>query len=361
MKEAEKSHKQANENDPTLASAIAGLAAIAERNGDREATLDYLTSAAALGPTKEADRKKIETLYRQTRNGSLAGLEEMLDAKYRKLNPPPLRVEPYKATPAHTGRVVLAELFTGSGCRPCVAADLGFDALLERYGRRDFALLTYHLHVPLPDPMTNPSAQTRARFYGKIGTPTYAIDGSQKAGGGSKERTRSFFGRNNPKVEDRLASPPEANLKLAAALEGGQVKAKVTVEQVKSESPDLKLQIALVENELRYTGENGVRFHSMVVRSLGGKDALGFPVATQGQTAVEWTFDLKAIEGEIKKYLDEYEKEGHRGEEFTFSEKMFQLAPNNLSVVAFVQDEKSKKVLQAAYVKIHSPAQEGGK
>ncbi len=36
-----------------------------------------------------------------------------------------------------SNRVVLAELFTGADCGPCVAADLAFDGLMERYNVND--------------------------------------------------------------------------------------------------------------------------------------------------------------------------------------------------------------------------------
>jgi hypothetical protein len=121
---------------------------------------------------------------------------------------------------------------------------------------------------------------------------------------------------------------------------------------VNVQSPDLKLHIALTEEELRYTGENGIRFHPMVVRSLGGKDSAGFALTASGPTNVEWTFDLKAMSDQLKKYLDTYEQQGHRGDSFTFIEKKFQIDPNNLSLVAFVQDMKTKTVLQTIYLKL---------
>jgi hypothetical protein len=164
--------------------------------------------------------------------------------------------------------------------------------------------------------------------------------------------TKGFYDRVNPKVETELEAPANAELKLTAALEGDRVKANVTVDKITAASPDLKLQIALTEDELRYTGENGIRFHPMVVRSLAGKDSLGFAVASGGPTNVEWSFDLKAMSDQLKKYLDSYEQQGHRGDTFTFSEKKFQIDPNNLSLVAFVQDMKTKTVLQTVYLKI---------
>jgi hypothetical protein len=54
----------------------------------------------------------------------------------------------------------------------------------------------------------------------------------------------------------------------------------------------------------------------------------------------------------FNKYLYIYEQHGHRGDTFTFSEKKFQIDPNNLSLVAFVQDMKTKTVLQTVYLKL---------
>jgi hypothetical protein len=56
---------------------------------------------------------------------------------------------------------------------------------------------------------------------------------------------------------------------------------------------------------------------------------------------------------QLKKYLDDYEKGGHRGEPFTFLDKKFQIDANNLSLVAFVQDMKTKAVLQTVYLKLN--------
>ncbi|MDX6405704.1 MAG: hypothetical protein QOH70_3159 [Blastocatellia bacterium] len=351
-KEAKKLLKQALKNDPEVTTAIVGLAEIAEKSGDHKAALEYYSSAAVKTPMKKADFLQMENAYRATHHDSLTGLEEMLDVRYRKLNAG-LRFDHYQATPKRSNRTALAELFTGSGCGPCVAADLGFDGLLERYSRQELVVLVYHLHIPLPDPMTNPATVERGKYYGVPGTPTPVVDGFRlPSSGGSREMTKGFYDRVNPKVETELESPATAELKLTATVEGDRVKANVTVDSVTAASKDLKLQIALTEDELRYTGENGIRFHPMVVRSLAGKDSSGFALAAAGPTSIEWTFDLKAMSDQLKKYLDTYEQQGHRGDTFTFSEKKFQIDPNNLSLVAFVQDMKTKIVLQTVYLKV---------
>ena len=354
-KQAKTYLKRALTNDPELSSSMIGLGTIAESAGDHKAAVEYLTSAAVKTPLKKADRQLMETAYRATHQDSLTGLEDLLDSKYRKLNAG-LHFDHYQASTKRTSRTALAELFTGSGCGPCVAADLGFDGLLERYKRQDLVVLVYHLHIPLPDPMTNPATVDRGKYYGVPGTPTPVVDGFRMpSSGGSRDMTKGFYDRVNPKIETELESPAQAQIAVTGAVAGDIVKANVIVDQIKAPSPDLKLQIALTEDEVRYTGENGVRFHPMVVRSLGGKDANGFGLSGSGPTTIEWTFDLKAMSDQLKKYLDGYEQQGHRGDPFTFLDKKYQIDPNNLSLVAFVQDMKTKAVLQTVYLKL-SPA-----
>lgn len=351
-KQAQSYLKQALVNEPGLTTALIALGQFAESRGNHKEALEYFSSAAVKSALKKPDRQLMETAYRAMHNDSLAGLEDLLDDKYRKLNAG-IHFDHYQSSAKRSNRVALAELFTGSGCGPCVAADLGFEGLLERYSRKDLVVLIYHLHIPLPDPMTNTATVERGKYYAVPGTPTPVLDGFRlPSAGGNREMTKGFFDRVNPKIESQLELPAQAQLTLNGAVEGDTVKASVTVDEVKTPSSDLKIHIVLTEEEIRYTGENGVRFHPMVVRSLGGKDAAGFALTASGPTKVEWTFDLKAMTEEIKKYLESYEQAGHRGEPFTFSEKKFQIDPNNLSLVAFVQNMKTKDVLQTVYVKL---------
>jgi tetratricopeptide (TPR) repeat protein len=351
-KEAERNLKLAIVNDPDTPTALIALGQIAAGKKDQKAAVEYFTSAAVKMPLKKADKQLMETAYRATHNDSLNGLEDLLDSKYRNLNAG-LHFDHYQPSAKRTSRTALAELFTGSGCGPCVAADLGFDGLLERYKRQDLVVLVYHMHIPLPDPMTNPATVDRGKYYGVPGTPTPVVDGLRlPSSGGSREMAKGFFDRVTPKIESELESPALAQIAVTGSIAGDTVKANVVVDQINAPSPDLRIQLALAEEEIRYTGENGIRFHPMVVRSLGGKDANGFALSASGPTTVEWTFDVKAMSDQLKKYLDEYEKGGHRGDPFTFLDKKFQIDPNNLSLVAFVQDMKTKAVLQTVYVKL---------
>ena len=80
----------------------------------------------------------------------------------RKLSVKPVK---YAGREGQGDRVVVVELFTGSECPPCLAADLAFDALEQTYTPKDVVLLEYHLHIPRPDPLTNTDSVERQEYY----------------------------------------------------------------------------------------------------------------------------------------------------------------------------------------------------
>ncbi|MDE3168015.1 MAG: hypothetical protein KGN36_19595, partial [Acidobacteriota bacterium] len=136
--------------------AAAALGEMAHKDGDDAKALDYLIPVRLSGHAPKSANEALESIYRKTHNGSLAGLETMLDAEYRKRFPNPIHAEAYQPDAKRSGRVVLGEVFTGSGCPPCAGADLAFDAAMERFPHADFAVVMYHQHIPRPDPMTTP-------------------------------------------------------------------------------------------------------------------------------------------------------------------------------------------------------------
>ena len=223
LKEAEKNLMLAKEMNPQSSAVSLGLAELYLKRGDEKLALDAYTSAAVSSKLSPDARKQLETLYTKSNPASPNGLEEVLDKKYAELYPLPVKIEHYKPSAKRTTRTALAEVFTGSGCPPCAAADLGFDAMMERYGRNELTVVMYHLHIPAPDPMTNPSTQARAKYYAIQGVPGYAIDGKQSGGGGSREMTQGFYDRVNPDVEKQLETAAEADVKLEASIEGSTV------------------------------------------------------------------------------------------------------------------------------------------
>jgi thiol-disulfide isomerase/thioredoxin len=329
------------------------LGEMAAARGEDAKALDYLIPVRLSGHAAESANTAFEALYRKSHAGTLDGLEAMLDSEYHKRFPNPVHVEEYKPTEKRTSRVVLGEVFTGSGCPPCAAADLAFDAAMERYARKDLAVVMYHQHIPRPDPMTTTETTARAKFYAVRGVPTFAVDGKDTIGGGPRDYTGKLWEKLQKDLEKELETPAEAKIRLDAAVNGNAVRATAAVEDVNSESKDLRVQILLVEKELRYTGENGIRFHPMVVRAFGGEKQEGYKL--EDKREFEVAFDLGAVSKAIKDHLDDYEAQGHRGEKFKFSEKKYEINHGNLAVVAFVQDAKTHHILQAAWADLGAP------
>lgn len=356
LKKAESYFKQATAGEYEGNVSLLGLADVYGKRKKWKEQLDYLIRADARGALKKDQRAALETLYAK-KYGSNRDLREKLDDNYKIANPLPIKEVKYTPTPKRSQRTVLAELFTGSECGPCVTIDTAFEGLLKRYDHSEVAVLIYDLHIPGPDPLTNPATVARAKFYNANSTPTYFINGGERQTGGGINRKDSqmFFDVMTPKIDAQLEQTHEADLKLSASMENNSVKAAVDFGDLKTDFKDLRLYIGLVENELSYMGGNGIRFHPMVVREMGGAAREGFLLKEKSGT-IEWQFDLQKVSNDIKSYLDAYEQERRKdAADFAFTEKKDALNSQNLSVVAFIQDDKTKKVLQSAFVNLAKP------
>jgi len=349
--EAEKAYRDAYAMNPAGgASAALKLADFAKANGYAYEQFEYLMIATLAGRVTAQSRAELEGVYKKLYGGTAADLDKMLDERYEK-TATKVEPKPYAPGKTRTDRVVLAELFTGAGCPPCVAADLAFEGALERYSPKEMALLIYHLHIPRPDPMTNPSTETRKTFYDVPGTPTYFIDGgNQHVGGGAAANAEKLYKDTiEPVVDKRLDLKAGAKISIRATFNGDRVDVTADVKNTAKPDQKLRLHIALVEEMVHYTGENGVRFHPMVVRSLAApeKDALGFAMTGGKAANVTYTFDVAKAVADAKAHLDSMEGGANqRFGKFQFIERKSDINRANLRLVAWVQDEKTKEVLQ---------------
>jgi hypothetical protein len=354
--EAEKTLHESFALAPVMETGLA-LSEIRENAGDDTAALDYAISAALTGKMTAPERRKLEAIYRKTHGGTLDGLETTLDTEFARRHTTPLVPLRYRATPARTDRVALAELTTGAACLPCISVDLAFDAVLQRYTRDEVALLVYHIHAPTSDPLSNASAQARTKYYNINGAPTVYVDGhAASVGEGTRAVAGPVYQALDAQIGRRLEVVAGANITARATRAGSQVKVTAIANRLGASSPSLRLHLALVEREVSYSGENGVRFHPMVVRNLaqaprGAEE--GFAVGLTGVT-VEYAFDLAAIAQANLEYYDVYiaDLKKRTNIDATFREKKNTIDSNRLSVVAFVQDDQSRDVLQAKVVDV---------
>ena len=251
-----------------------------------------------------------------------------------------------------TGKVVLAELFTGAECGPCAGADAAFDALSEYYPRTDLAILEYHVHIPAPDPMTNPQSFQRYKYYGgNFGTPTVFFNGTEKlTGGGPKLLLKNRFNVYNYIITQMMHKKPEITFTGSADLKDSLI--NVNLDLKGKSKTNTSLHLALVEKSIRYFGSNGVTKHLFVVRSLIGLgDDIKLKLKNNSEKFNE-TFNLNEIQNTLSKYLDNPTSDPSWRANVKFAgwrARTDIMDRKNLAVVAWVQDNSTKEILQSYY------------
>ncbi|GIX03175.1 MAG: hypothetical protein KatS3mg113_0181 [Planctomycetaceae bacterium] len=335
---------------------LVALAEYAESSGQLESAEQYLADVVALPmlermwqqsqrghpPGEPTPREKLLKLYEQ-RRGSREGFEEFLAAVYhRRMEELMQRVQqegPPLVPTDEQQRTVLVEVFTGTMCPPCVAADVASVVLASTYPQDRVAMLQFHQHIPGPDPLTNQDAEERFAYYEGQGTPTVIIDGVfSLAAGGVLQHVGAVYGGMRQAVDQRLRQAPQATLIADARRQQQILSIRVRVEQVPTNMGTLRLRMAIVEPAVSFSAANGIREHHGVVREMIG-GARGLPIR---ELPFEYQYELPL--SELRKHLEEYLERFEAGREITFPEKPLQL--QNLQLVAWIQRDDDHEVLQ---------------
>ena len=248
-------------------------------------------------------------------------------------------------------RVAVVELFTGAYCPPCVAADIAFDAALEVFKPSDVILLQYHTHIPLPDRLTNPATEERLKFYEKEvrGVPTAFVNGKTVKGlGGAKDNGRASYDSLRDLIEEGLEAPATVSLKLHAKLVGEKLEITGDVSDLKKPGENVKLRFVLIEEVVRYPGGNGQRLHHHVVRDMpGGAEGFALKDEKSKQNALVDLAELK--KSSTNTWLTSTRTTKGSGSSWMTS---IPLDLKRLKVVALLQDDDTKEILQAAQVDV---------
>lgn len=328
--------------------ALGGIYERLGRPGDAESA--YMNGLTAMNPQDLRDT--LETLYRKN-HGSLDGL----DADLRKLRASGAAIEPGRYAPdnARTGKVHLAELFTGAECGPCVASDMAFDALREYYTTGDLLILEYHVHIPGPDPMTTNDSWARYKSYKGGGTPTAVIDGRESIlGGGPKFVARNRFNLYRYAIQKYEADRPGMILAVDVVRHGDSIEVAARVGEIHGRHKPVNcvIHVALVQRSADYTGANGIPRHAWVVRKLFG-GAEGSPVSpaipVETVRAGLSLGDVEAAMGELQR--DPRTQPSWPGRTRNFNGWKSAPPPldrSALSVVAWIQNAENHEVLQSA-------------
>jgi thiol-disulfide isomerase/thioredoxin len=310
-----------------------GLAYLSQKR-DKDA-LDAFFQAAAEGNKSALESAK--TVYTRL-NGSGAKFDAELENRraQRPFTPPQ-----FKAPENWEGKTVLAEVFTGSECPPCVAATFAFDGLKESYPAKYLAVLKYHLPIPRYDPMMNPATKKRQDYYGPgiiRGTPTAIIDGAKTVSvGGARLGSFASFNAAKKEIDALLGEAADLSIKASASLSGGKVQVDCEFSKV-LEGADYN--VALVQAEEIFKGGNGIIYHKMVVRDIE-------TVSPSDKASV--TSDLAESEKAADAFIAEWGKTAPQGrlQGTSWPAKHNKIGRSNLKAVVFVQDKNTKQVHNA--------------
>jgi hypothetical protein len=104
----------------------------------------------------------------------------------------------------------------------------------------------------------------------------------------------------------------------------------------------------LIEEKVEYVGRNKLRSHHHVVRALpGGVKGMAL---SEKNTQHAASINLDEVRKDLVKYLDDY------GSKKPFPDAKRPLDLKNLKVVAFVQDDATREILQGVQVDITGDA-----
>ncbi|MDR2561380.1 MAG: hypothetical protein LBC63_06400 [Holophagales bacterium] len=269
-------------------------------------------------------------------NGSDANFDKELNLRkaHRPFTPPP-----FKAPENWQGKTVLAEVFTGSECGPCVAATFAFDALEKSYPSQYLAVLKYHLPIPLYDPMMNHATKKRQDYYGRgmiTGTPTAIIDGVvSPAVGGDRLGTSTSFDRAKKEIDAALVAGIEVKVEAKATISGDVVAVDCEFSKV-IEGADYN--VALIQTEQEFKGSNGIVQHHMVVREFK---------SVAPSTMAKVTFNIVESEKAADAFITEWAKTASERNKQLSNTRHNKIDRKKLKAVVFVQDKKTKHVYNA--------------
>lgn len=338
--------------------------ALAKHPGQAEQALKYALEAqqtldAKASPVREVQVLEAIALAAQQAGkrdisepavAKVAKLDAMLDKEYLAQGLP-FKPAAFAGRSADSKRAVVLELFTGAQCPPCVAADLAFDGLLGTYKPTDLVLLQYHVHIPGPDPLTNPDTEARWKYYQKAftkvrGVPTAIVNGKKPTvGGGPRDNAEETYAIYCKSIDPLLETPPGCRLSARAVRAGDRIDIQAAVADLDNPGSDMKLRFVLVEDVVHYGGGNRIRMHHHVVRAMPG--GVEGKAVMEKNMQIEAAVDVPELRKSLTSYLDDFV--AAKG---PFPRLIRPLQMHDLHLIALVQDDTTHEILQAVQVEV---------
>ena len=227
-------------------------------------------------------------------------------------------------------RMVLIEEGSNASCAPCAAQNPAFKVLLDANTSKVIPL-KYQWYFPGFDPMHNHNpTEANGRFdgyYGQNGVPTAMIDGTVPTFAGGNPYDGAPAGFTQELIDTRYAVPASFDIELTYSLTPETISVTATTNCTQAASGNFKLRIAVVEKHIEFAsapGSNGeTDFYSVMKKFLPNADGVAMAASyAVGETfTTTQTWDLANI----------YDI-------------------NEVAVVAFIQNDANKEVMQAKFV-----------
>lgn len=225
-------------------------------------------------------------------------------------------------------RLVLVEHFTQASCGPCASQNPALKTLLDANSTKVVAL-KYQTSWPGVDPMNaaNPTeAAARVQYYNVTGVPNSVMDGSGPGSPGTIVTTSTINNRYNTVAPLNMSASHQWTPGYDSIQIGVFVANAGTATVASGAAGSLKLHVAVIEEEVNYPtapGSNGETNFYQVMRKM-------VPDASGTTMADSWTT------GQTQMFV------------FKVAAPSYLANLNKVSVVAFIQDNSGKSVLNAA-------------
>ncbi|MCE5223149.1 6-bladed beta-propeller [bacterium] len=252
----------------------------------------------------------------------------------------------YKQKTDLVPHTVLGELFTAIWCINCVHSHTAMDRLYGELGKEKVAWIEYYVDstadLPAPRLAYTESEQRMKWYMSDKGLPTCFFDGTEYLKGvpnmdddSFEAKARRMYESYREKVIEKSKEPSFISISSRSRFDSKNRKGNITANITALDSipyKDPRLYFALIESNIPFNAINGDKVHHFVLRDYitpkndNLTDYLGIP--------------MKKGSGE---------KFGLKGDTFEQSVSFDVLDIydiNNLSMVVFVQDNVTKRVLQ---------------
>ncbi len=251
-----------------------------------------------------------------------------------------------------TNRCVLLENFTCAHGRP--TGDWVIDGVLTHYPRKRVAVVSHHLPNPAMEPLITKLGEARAAFYENDASGIAILNGERPLRiGGRPREVAKIYAALKPIVSEPLADASKYTFEVKATVdterEGGPaVVGSVTLKGPKANN--LRVHILLVEQGVVFPGRSKVIVHRMVARTHLTEQIHGDAYKPEGK-ANEQSFSFDKALAPVGEACEAYvASQKERGAVVSWRHE---LDPEQLQIVAFVQDAQSRAVLQAVHYEMN--------